>query len=125
MPDSPEQREEPRYAIWLAALGHKPLADGRCEHRWKNRTTQVVRCRFLDGFRAALSAPLDAARDSRPGESMTDWTDDPMAEARRIAERFPEGLIAWLLADAARSGPTTEGLDVERLARPSTEPETK
>lgn len=46
-----------RHAEWLSALGHKPLPDGRCEHRWRNRITRAVRCAFLEGFRAGLTAP--------------------------------------------------------------------
>jgi hypothetical protein len=46
-----------RHTEWLAALGHRPLPDGRCEHRWRNRTVRAVHCAFIDGFRAALSAP--------------------------------------------------------------------
>jgi hypothetical protein len=32
--------------------GHKPQPDGRCEHRWRNRQTKIVTCRFADGWHA-------------------------------------------------------------------------
>ena len=48
-----------RYSTYLRALNHRPTKDGRCLHLWRNRTTRVVDCPFLDGFRAALSAPPD------------------------------------------------------------------
>jgi hypothetical protein len=51
----------------------------------------------VEEWRANADA-IFAALPQPATEPALDWTDDPMAEARRIAERFPDGLIAWLLA---------------------------
>ena len=56
-----------RHSEWLSALGHRPLPDGRCEHRWRNRLTRAVRCPFLEGFRAGLSAPGEDRDDKEAG----------------------------------------------------------
>jgi hypothetical protein len=34
---------------------HRPLGAGRCEHRWRNRTTHVVHCEFAAGWAAAVA----------------------------------------------------------------------
>lgn len=60
-PQADDRRER------LAALGHQPTDDGRCLHRWRNRTTVAVRCRFLEGWLAANPAApaLDVERLAR------------------------------------------------------------
>jgi hypothetical protein len=58
---TPAGPEEPRE-------GHKPLPDGRCEHRWRNRQTKAVQCSFADGWNAALTAKgLDAQAEALLG----------------------------------------------------------
>lgn len=53
---------------------HKPLPDGRCEHRWRNRQTKIVRCSFADGWRAALAAhPPSAAMAPEPVPAPTNY----------------------------------------------------
>jgi hypothetical protein len=44
--------------------GHKPLPDGKCEHRWRNRQTKVVTCRYADGWHAGQVDSNAAVRAS-------------------------------------------------------------
>jgi hypothetical protein len=75
--------------------GHKLLPDGRCEHRWRNRVTAAVRCRFLDGFLAGVASRLP---DAPPAGTEADHErqilevinerDHAIDMADRIAEAF-------------------------------------
>lgn len=84
-PVSPAHLHDPfdplNHVEWLTTLGHRPMPDGRCEHRWRNRTTQAVNCAFLAGFRAGLSAP------ERPESEPRD----------RWWSAGTEGVESWLL----------------------------
>jgi hypothetical protein len=93
--------------------GHKPLPDGRCEHRWRNRQTKVVTCRFADGWHAGQVALAAAGwkRAATPSELAAEFQ---ASEAQRLhrkhitpSELDPERLARALRATHANGGTGT------------------
>jgi hypothetical protein len=82
---TPEQIAEPLSAAGF--IGHKPLPDGRCEHRWRNRTTHIVRCRYADGWHAGQVAALLAAIPAKPDDGLDV---ERLARAMHLARRLPD-----------------------------------
>jgi hypothetical protein len=69
-------------------IGHKPLPNGQCEHRWRNRQTKVVACRFADGWHAGrvTLAPALAALKKIEQEAF-----DTNDECRWCMNEYPDG----------------------------------
>lgn len=69
-------------------VGHKPQPDGRCEHRWRNRQTKVVACRYADGWHAGrvTLAPALAAL-----QQIADKAWDTNDECRWCFQEFEDG----------------------------------
>lgn len=85
----------------LAALGHKQQWDGHCEHRWRNRTSRVVHCRFLDGWREgrAFGAPLPEDASPALTRDLHELREAVEGSRSNWPEHFsPDEAKAWIRA---------------------------
>ena len=68
--------------------GHEVQPDGRCKHRWRNRQTKIVTCRFADGWHAGRVAMAAEARAASV---------PPALDVERLAEAISEAMarVPW------------------------------